>query len=196
MSDQVQNLMDRKEALKRVAYLMGGAISAPTILGVMSGCTASQAKPTNFSPEEIKFLGQVADIIIPPTDTPGAKEAGVPTFMDDMIFTIWDEEDRDYFLVTMTDFMDKADRELGKPFLEATNQEQKDFIYKEHEIVFGGDVDWEAPRPFIWQMKEMTFTGYFTSEIGMTQVLQYQMVPGYFDGCITFEEAGGKVWAA
>lgn len=195
MSDNKQQLIDRKEALKRVAYLMGGAISAPTILGVMSGCTASQALPENFSPAQITFLGQVADIIIPPTDTPGALEAGVPKFMDDMIFTIWDEEDRKYFLSTMENFQAKADKELGKPFAEATDQERKDFIYKEHEDVFGGDIDWDAPRPFIWQMKEITFTGYFTSEIGMTQVLQYSMVPGRWDGCITFEEAGGKVWA-
>jgi len=29
----------------------------------------------------------------------------------------------------------------------------------------------------------------------MTQVMQYQMVPGYFNGCMPFDEAGGKVWA-
>lgn len=190
-----QNLINRKEALKRVSYLMGGVIGAPTVLGFLSGCTASTAAAKNFSPDQITFLSQVSDIIIPETDTPGAAEVGVPKFMDDMIFTIWEEEDRNDFLKKMEAFQKKAAKDLGKPFTEATEQERTAYINKEHEAVFGGNVDWDAPRPFIWTMKEMTITGYFSSEVGMTQVLQYTLVPGYFDGCLPYEEAGGNVWA-
>lgn len=190
-----QNLINRKEALKRVSYLMGGVIGAPTVLGFLSGCTASTAAAKNFSPDQITFLSQVSDIIIPETDTPGAAEVGVPKFMDDMIFTIWEEEDRNDFLKKMESFQKKAAKDLGKPFTEATEQERTAYINKEHKAVFGGNVDWDAPRPFIWTMKEMTITGYFSSEVGMTQVLQYTLVPGYFDGCLPYEEAGGNVWA-
>ncbi|RNC83917.1 MAG: gluconate 2-dehydrogenase subunit 3 family protein [Balneola sp.] len=195
MEKNVPNQISRREALKRAAYLLGGAISAPTVLGVMSGCSPSRASATHFTEAEMKFLGDVAEIIIPTTDTPGAREVGVPKFMDDMIFTIWEEKDRKYFLDNLDSFTKKAERELGKPFVDATPEEQTAFITKEHDAVFGGDVDWDAPRPFIWQMKEMTLAGYFSSEVGMTQVLQYEMVPGYFNGCMTFEEAGGRVWA-
>lgn len=196
MSEASKNIINRREALRRTALMLGGAISAPTILGFLSGCSASSsATAKNFSPEQIKFLGQVSEIMIPETDTPGALEVGVPQFMDDMIFTIWEEEDRNDFITKMTEFQNKAEQELGKPFTEASAQEQKDFIYKEHEAVFGGNVDWNGPRPFMWLMKENTIAGYFSSEVGMTQVLQYTQVPGYYSGCITFEEAGGKVWA-
>lgn len=190
-----QNLINRKEALKRVSYLMGGVIGTPTVLGFLSGCTASSAPAKYFSLDQIKFLSQVSDIIIPETDTPGAAEVGVPKFMDDMIFTIWEEKDRSDFLKKMEVFQKKARKELGKPFTEASEKERSDYINKEHEAVFGGNVDWQAPRPFIWTMKEMTIAGYFSSEVGMTQVLQYEMVPGLWDGCMTFEEAGGRVWA-
>lgn len=196
MSEASKNIINRREALRRTALMLGGAISAPTVLGFLSGCSASSGvSAKNFSPEQIKFLGQVSEIIIPKTDTPGALEVGVPQFMDDMIFTIWEEEDRNEFINKMTDFQKKAEKELGKSFTEATPQEQQDFIYKEHEAVFGGNVDWDGPRPFMWLMKENTIAGYFSSEVGMTQVLQYTQVPGEYNGCITFEEAGGKVWA-
>lgn len=195
MKESSKNLIDRKEALKRVSYLLGGTISAPTVLGFLSGCTASSAPTRNFSPEQIDFLAAVSDVIIPKTDTPSASEVGVPKFMDDMIFTIWDEKDRNNFLTKMEDFQQKAEQELGQPLTEASSEEQRNFIQKEHDAVFGGNADWQAPRPFIWLMKEMTITGYFSTEVGMTQVLQYQMVPGSWNGCIPFEEAGGKVWA-
>ena len=195
MNESSKNLIDRKEALKRVSYLLGGVISAPTVFGFLNGCTASTAPVKYFSPDQITFLGKVSDIIIPETDTPGALEVGVPKYMDDMIFTIWKEEERNDFLTKMEAFQAKAKKDIGKDFTAASDQEQKDYIYKEHEAVFGGNVNWDAPRPFIWLMKELTISGYFSSEVGMTQVLQYKMVPGRYTGCMTFEEAGGKVWA-
>lgn len=195
MKETPKNLIDRKEALKRVSYLLGGAISAPTVLGFLNGCSASTATAKGFTPDQLTFLGQVSDIIIPKTDTPGASEVGVPEFIDNMIFLFWDEDKRTGFISKMEAFQAKAENELGKPFTEASAQEQKAFVQQEHDAVFGDDVDWDAPRPFIWMVKELTITGYFSSEVGMTQVQQYKLVPGYYDGCLTFEEAGGKVWA-
>jgi hypothetical protein len=51
-------------------------------------------------------------------------------------------------------------------------------------------------RPFILTMKELTLLGFFTSEVGTTQILQYLPVPGRLQGCIPLSEAGnGKTWA-
>jgi gluconate 2-dehydrogenase gamma chain len=51
-------------------------------------------------------------------------------------------------------------------------------------------------RPFILMAKELTMLGFFTSEPGATQVLQYIAVPGSYKGCIPLSEAGnGKTWA-
>ena len=130
MNESSKNLIDRKEALKRVSYLLGGVISAPTVFGFLNGCTASTAPVKYFSPDQITFLGKVSDIIIPETDTPGALEVGVPKYMDDMIFTIWKEEDRTNFLTKMEAFQAKAKKDLGKDFIAASDQEQKDYIYK------------------------------------------------------------------
>ena len=53
-----------------------------------------------------------------------------------------------------------------------------------------------AMRPFILTMKELTLLGFFTSEVGATQILQYLPVPGRLQSCIPLSEAGnGKTWA-
>jgi gluconate 2-dehydrogenase gamma chain len=51
----------------------------------------------------------------------------------------------------------------------------------------------EGPQYFL-MLKELTMTGYFTSEEGATQVLRYEDVPGVYQGCIPFEDVG-KTWA-
>ena len=83
MSDH--NLMNRRELLQRVAMLMGGAISAPAVLGVLNGCApkpTSSWQPLFLSKEEGAMVEAVSDLIIPRTGTPGAREVGVPTFID------------------------------------------------------------------------------------------------------------------
>lgn len=52
----------------------------------------------------------------------------------------------------------------------------------------------EKPLPFFRIMKELTLLGYFSSEIGATQALAYDPVPGKYDGCTTMKE-GQKAWA-
>jgi hypothetical protein len=45
-------------------------------------------------------------------------------------------------------------------------------------------------------VKELTLLGYFTSEPGATQVLQYRPVPGAYHACVPLTQAGkGKTWA-
>lgn len=195
MSESPKNTINRREAIRRTALLLGGVVSAPIATGFLNGCTAKADTATSFSAEQIKFLDRISDVIIPATDTAGAADVGVVNYINDMVFVFFEEEDRQQFFSDMEAFMEKAASEIGKPFNEATEQEQQDFVYAEHEAVFGGDVNWDAPRPFIWTMKEMTITGYFSSETGMTEVLQYQLVPGRYESCITFEEAGGRVHA-
>ena len=52
----------------------------------------------------------------------------------------------------------------------------------------------KAPVPFFFMIKELTTTGYFTSEIGATQALEYLPIPGKFDGCMPLSP-NQKTWA-
>ena len=193
--------MDRREALKRTALLMGGMVSAPAIMGVLNGCTAKPGidwKPVFLSNDQASVISSVSEIIIPRTDTPGAKDAGVPSFIDQMLKEVYSKEDQDFFIKGLDTFNKEAEKEFGDEFGDLDEEDQTAYVKKVHDaaIEVENTTNPAPKRPFILMMKELTMLGFFTSEAGATQVLQYVPVPGAYKGCIPLSEAGnGKTWA-
>ncbi|HEX6223354.1 MAG TPA: gluconate 2-dehydrogenase subunit 3 family protein [Chryseolinea sp.] len=192
--------MDRREALKRTAWIMGGAVSAPAIMGLLKGCAAKPTidwKPVFLSSEQGALITQLSEIIIPKTDTPGAKDVGVPGFIDQILNECYKKEDQDKFLAGLKEFDDEAKKEYGNPFTELDAEQQTAFVKKIHDAAVNAEDSGTPPqRPFILAVKELVMLGYFSSEAGATQVLQYNPVPGSYKGCIPVSEAGnGKTWA-
>jgi hypothetical protein len=193
--------MDRREALKRTAWIMGGVISAPAVAGILKGCTAKPTidwKPQFMSQDQATLVTQVAEIIIPKTDTPGAKDVGVPGFIDQMLKDVYSKEDQERFLEGLKKFNDGADSAYGDPFVELSAEDQSAYVKQVHDEAVQLERSENRPpkRPFILTMKELTMLGFFTSKEGATQVLQYVAVPGAYKGCIPLKEAGnGKTWA-
>ena len=200
-----QHTLDRRELLKRAAYLMGGAVSTPAILGILQGCSAKQAEaswsPTFFTVAQVALVAEVADIIIPRTDTPGAADVGVPAFIDTMLKATYQKKDQDRYLSGLAQFESQAKEAHGKPFVELTPEQRTAFVREAHDTALKAawaDTSGDARnnRPFILMTKELTILGFFTSEVGATQVLQYAAVPGRYRACIPLSEAGnGKTWA-
>ena len=93
--------MNRRESVKRVALLMGGTISATTLTFVMNSCNTSTKKTETvaslFSSDEQNLISELAESIIPQTDTPGAKEAKVPEFISMMMEECYPEEHQQHF---------------------------------------------------------------------------------------------------
>ena len=180
---------------------MGGVVSAPAIMGILNGCKAKPTidwKPELLQGDEALIVTQVADIIIPKTDTPGAKDVGVPRFIDIMLKDCYTKEDQDHFLSGLKAFDAGAKTEYGDVFLDLAPEKKIEYVGKVHGVALQEQKEIQpAPkRPFILMMKELTMLGYFTSEPGATQVLQYVAVPGAYHGCVPLSEAGnGKTWA-
>lgn len=193
--------MDRREALRRTALLMGSALSAPAIMGVLNGCTAKPTidwKPVFLTQPQSILVSQIAGIIIPKTDTPGAIETGVPSFIDLMLKDVYSKEEQDRYLAGLDEFDKRAQKEFGDPFIELSAEDQLSFVKKvNHEAVEASHSSTPAPaKPFILMTRELTLLGFFTSEAGATKVLQYQAVPGSYKGCVPLSEAGeGRTWA-
>lgn len=197
-------MMNRREALQRVALLMGGALSAPAILGVLNGCSAKPGAawtPEFLTPEQGALLAEVAEIMIPRTDTPGAKDVGVPAFIDSMLKNAYGKEDQQRFLGGLEEFEAKARSEHGRVFLELDVAQRAALVRSAHDVAMveerQSDLRPELrQRPFILMTKELALLGYFTSQVGATQILQYNPVPGAFVACSSLAEAGnGKTWA-
>lgn len=181
--------------------LMGGALSAPAIMGVLNGCTARPTlnwKPEFLSEEQGALVSQVADIIIPKTDTPGAVDVGVPGFIDKMLKDCYTAQEQETFLNGLKAFNERAENELGDKFVDLDEADRESFVKTLHkEAIESSRSSKEAPpKPFILMAKELTILGFFTSEVGATQVLQYVAVPGHYKGCVPLSEAGnGRTWA-
>ena len=199
--------MNRREAIEKTALALGYAISAPVLSGVLNGCKPSPElsyQPVFFNEKQAETLSLLAEIIIPKTDTPGAIEAGVPSFMDTLLNEFYGKEDQDKFLEGLSEFENKAKETLGNNFSSASAEERQKFFETIHreslEKSQGGDSSgwWNAgsssEKPFIIKVKEMTLLGFFTSEIGATQVLQYNPAPGPYQGCVPLTQVG-KAWA-
>lgn len=196
----MNQLIDRREALKKTALLMGAAVSASALTGILQGCKATPEllyTPVFFTPDQARIVTEVAEIIIPKTDTPGAKDAGVPGFIDTMLKDCYKKEDQDRFIAGLTAFDEEAKKAYGDSFIYCKPEQQVEHVKKIHEAALKEmKENKEAKRPFILMAKELTLLGFFTSEPGATQVLQYVAVPGKYQGCIPLSEAGnGKTWA-
>ena len=198
-------MIDRRELLKRVAYLMGGAISAPAMLGVLHGCSAKkpsvQWTPEFFNATQAAIVSEVAEIIIPRTDTPGAKDLGVPAFIDTMLKGAYAKTDQERYVRGLEQFAQRSAQVHGKAFLELNADQQQQLVREVHDAAIQAGRDNELDdrrenRPFILMTKELTMLGFFTSEVGATQILQYTAVPGPYRGCLPLSQTGnGKTWA-
>jgi gluconate 2-dehydrogenase gamma chain len=198
--------MNRREAIRRVALLMGGAVSAPAILGLLAGCSAepgaeAEWKPAFLTQAQAALVAEVAEIMIPRTNTPGAKDVGIPAFIDKMLKDAYPKEDQARFVAGLADFEAQAKREHGRAFLELEPALRAALVKQVHDPAVEVDRKATLPvaergRPFILTMKELTLLGYFTSEPGATQVLQYRPVPGAYHACVPLAQAGkGRAWA-
>ena len=195
-------MIDRREALKKTAWLMGAAVSASTVAAFLQSCKSApdlNYKPVFFNEDQAKIVSEIAETIIPKTDTPGAKDVGVPNFIDMMLKDCFKEEDQKNFLDGLAKFDADAKAAYGDSFVYLKDEQKLEFVKKTNEAAVNeakANKDPKAPRPFILRAKELTMLGFFTSKAGATEVLQYEAVPGSYKGCIPLSEAGnGKTWA-
>jgi len=189
--------MNRREALSSVALLLGG-----TIIGAeafLSGCKSDKkigAAGLNFSQDDIAFLDEVGETIIPATTTPGAKEAKIGEFMKTIVTDCYEEKDQKIFTEGMTKLEEASKKKNGKSFLESSPQERHDLLVEldKEQKDYTGKKKPEDPAHYFRMMKELTLWGYFTSEVGATKALRYVAVPGRYEGCVPYKK-GDKAWA-
>jgi gluconate 2-dehydrogenase gamma chain len=199
--------MNRREAIQRASLVLGYAITGPALAAVLNGCKATPGlsyQPVFFTPEQAQLIETVAEIIIPKTDTPGAKDAGVPAFIDILVKDVYNKENQENFIQGLEAFNKEANTNYGADFIHCSTEEQAAYFKQQHDLANaktgeGGSTGWwnagsGVEMPFIMKLKELTLLGFFTSEAGATQVLQYNQVPGPFQGCVPLEQVG-KTWA-
>ena len=189
--------MDRRDALVRVALLMGGGIIGANAF--LTGCKETGRKALSdlpLSPERISFLDEVAETIIPATETPGAKAAKVGAFMDTMVTDCYEERDQKTFIAGLDAIEKACEKAHGHGFMKATPEQRNSLLsgIDREAAEYAKTKKTEDPAHYFTLMKQLTLLGYFTSEVGATQALRYVAVPGRYEGCIPYKK-GDKAWA-
>lgn len=137
MTDEIT----RREALRRAAWMLGGTLSAPTILGVLAGCGDRGPAPASWTPRTLTTPQQgmvvaIADAIIPETDTPGARAAHIDQFVDAMLTVHYPAADRDRFIAGLARVDARAQRMHGRAFGELTGAQQAALVAELDQLAF------------------------------------------------------------
>ena len=188
--------MNRRNALERVALIFGGTVIGGAAF--LQGCKNADkgAAAFNLSKDQIAFLDEVAETIIPTTSTPGAKAAKVGEFMQVMVTDCYEPKEQQIFSEGLVKLDTQCRSKYSKNFMEITPEQRTDLlneINKELKVYNEGKKE-RDPNHYFAMLKQLTLLGYFTSEIGATQALRYVAVPGKYEGCVPYKK-GDRAWA-
>ncbi|MCU0633396.1 MAG: gluconate 2-dehydrogenase subunit 3 family protein [Gemmatimonadaceae bacterium] len=209
-SDVPAQVVTRREAIRRVSALLGGVALVGGSALWTTGCTPadgtakgdSAAATTGgstgtFTSEEIAFLDEVAETILPTTSrSPGAKAAATGTFMAVMVTDCYEPKDQEIFRGGMKAVEDACTKAHGHGFMAAKPEERLAVLsaMDAEQHAFMKTKKPEDATPAFRMMKELALLGFFTSEIGYTKAMRYVETPGRFDPCVPM--APGEVtWA-
>jgi hypothetical protein len=179
---------NRRMFMKKMVAIFG----ATTAAAILSGCSVPVAKqfavqrptpPKNgklFSEHELTVLYSLCETILPKTDTPSGVEVGCHEFVPHQLQHCHSKQQQDdcTHIINAVDLL--ADREFGKSFV-LLQQPQQQQLLVDFE---SNNMSTDSEKGQFRFLKALIVFGYFTSEVGVTQALNYQPVPGGFVGSI------------
>jgi hypothetical protein len=187
-------LMDRRQAVWRLAVLMGGAMVGSEVF--LRGESIPDKKPAAaFTKDDQALLDKVGDTIIPPTDIPGAKDVNIGAFMVMMVNDCYSDKNHAVFAEGLVKINAASVAKYGAAFGSCTPGQRTDLAnaldaeQKAHNAAKKKD----EPAHYFRMFKELAVLGYFSSEIGCTQAVRYVEVPGAYHGDIAYKK-GDRAW--
>ncbi len=193
--------MNRREAVRRAAFLLGGAITFNSLGAFAEGVMPVSGQ--NFNAKSLNtqedLVAEIADTIIPDKkDVPGAKAAGLGPFIVMMIQDCYTSDMQEHFAKGLKKIEEVSQTQFNKSFKSLTLKEResifKMFKAEAQKKNIASQSSAIAPPQFFQLMCELTYLGYYTSEIGATKALRYVHIPGRYESCIALEP-GQKAWA-
>jgi gluconate 2-dehydrogenase gamma chain len=193
--------VNRRDAVKAIGVLLGTAVTPSVARAIGAGyrAPAPGAPLRVLTRYQSELLATLTELIIPATDTPGARAARVDAFIDGLLADVFTATERDRFVAGLADVdaRARAAHGGGATFLKTTPEQQVALL-----TVMQGEAraasgqggrrsgSGSQPRPFFPWLKELTLVGYYTSEIGASQELRYVHVAGRYDGDVPYRQIG------
>jgi hypothetical protein len=189
--------MNRRDYLKGVFILGGlGIVAKPTInwFEINKHVDARQIA------DKRSIIAELAEIIIPRTDTPGAKDAGVADYVINVMNNCAGDKEKNKFLSGIHEIENYATDKFGKDFLKCSLKEKSHALkymaeHARYSISILNTInDKYLGTPFYPEFKRLVVEGYCLSKPGATQALAYDYIPGSYKACIPLKPHQ-KSWA-
>ncbi|MCZ4222996.1 gluconate 2-dehydrogenase subunit 3 family protein [Pedobacter rhodius] len=188
--------MNRRSYLKSLAII---GVIASSFSGYKWYQLHQSVNPRDLLDKEL-LIAEIAEIIIPQTDTPGAKSANVHKYIMDVIINCTDVKVQNHFIRGLNDFEDYAISSYEKPFLKCSTKEKTSIV--QH---FADNANYKYAilnkinnkflgENFFSKFRNLTIEGYCRSKSGATEGLCYDYIPGNYDACIPIK-INQKSWA-
>jgi hypothetical protein len=194
--------MDRRTALRNTGLLIGTAVSSSSLMVLLDSCqSASQSnwKPEFLTADEAKFISTLVDMILPRTDTPGALDVKADVFIDKVFAQVYDEAGQKQVRLDIKAFNDDCKKNHGDVFANLSNEDKVSVLKAAEKTsgkfgygIWGKGVGEQAPVGFYRNMKSMAIWAYFTAQKIGEEVLNYDPIPGVYQGCIPVKEVGNR----
>ena len=190
--------MKRRSAIKISLGSIGFCLTGATLSAVMGSC---KHEPSDkwiakiFDKDQSKLVEQLVDIIIPRTEnSPGAVDALVHRYLDEAVSDYFTDKERGDFLNMLNAFDQSVQLDQGKSFVKLDRENQIGVIQNWADSSDDFKSSMPGEKHGFLQLRNLVKHAYFSSEVACKEVLNYDPVPGGYDGCTSLPE-NGAAWA-
>lgn len=208
--------MNRRQVLKNLGLGAGALIVGPTTLNLLQSCTNEPRdswQPVFLSVSNGFALTQILDVIIPTTDTPGAKELNIAGFIDSYMNEVVSEEAQNNFKESANSFSGAFKNEFGKEETDGTPQEYTQMVARYLKRTPSGqenvpvrntetqdpidqspevEMDYDpGALAYLEEVRGMAIWAYKTSEEIGENVMWYDPIPGEYIAKGSVDDFGG-----
>ena len=172
-------MIDRRDALAGIAAMFGAALFAPIARAAAVKIPMIDTGPPSsavFTDAQRALVSALSERVIPTTDTPGAIAAEVPQFIEKLLADWAMPDDKAPILAGLDAIEARSRKDYGAAAADAGPERQDALLTLAMEDALPDGED------FFDKFRQLVITGYYTSEIGITQEREYLPVPGRYDG--------------
>jgi len=188
--------MKRRRILRLTSYIAGGALVMPITGALLGSCKEVEVDLDKFTPsflkgDEFQFISDMADAILPSSDTPGALDVGVPEMFDIMVNNVFTSDQQANYrtkLAKLMTYVNTQKKEAGASTI-------ADIIGNIDSTLRDANASDKEVSSAYQDLRSRTQQYYVGSEIVGTTLLNYLPVPGSYEPCIDLSEVNGKAWA-
>ncbi|QNL49010.1 gluconate 2-dehydrogenase subunit 3 family protein [Olivibacter sp. SDN3] len=169
--------MKRRSAIKNLLIIAGGIAILPAC-STENGKASIQLSNLSINGDQEALLAEIAEAIIPAGDTQGAKDLNLHLFVLKMVDDCHPEEEQKQFLKGLDQFNDLSNQKFSKTFMKADIKERQELLAT-LDATQPHSQDVEA---FYKITKRRVIQGFLNSKYVMTDLKQYELIPGRYNG--------------